>query len=65
MHRILDDDSDMSQDVTDLSRDVTGKEEKVANVETASSQEENLQVNPRFDLSKEVIDLREKRKQVD
>jgi hypothetical protein len=24
-----------------------------------------LQVNPRFDLSKEVIDLREKRKQVD
>ncbi|XP_060554260.1 claspin-like isoform X1 [Ruditapes philippinarum] len=63
MHRILDDDSDMSQDVTDLSRDVTDKQVKVANVESASSQEENLQVNPRFDLSKEVIDLREKRKQ--
>lgn len=56
MHRILDDDSDISQDVTDISRNVADTEEKV------SSQEEN--VDPRFDLSKEVIDLKEKRKNV-
>ncbi|XP_053401121.1 claspin-like isoform X2 [Mercenaria mercenaria] len=52
IHRILDDDSDLSQDVTKKGETVS---------DDLQSQEEN--VDPRFDLSKEVIDLREKRKQ--
>lgn len=55
MHRILDDDSDMSQDAPDKSQDAPG-EQTSQNVQGA--------VDSRFDLSKEVIDLREKRKKV-